>query len=135
MSSDIIQHACGAGTSSCPRFDLIPANALIRLAFRYEKGLKYGKDNWRKGLTDRDYVLERLAHGINHLIILREKIEGRLPWSEDDDAAAAMWAGAFLCEATEAMKRKCSACGGLGTHVTTEGPCPACKGTGLVNPT
>lgn len=95
----------GAKSSNVPRLDLIPYQALVRLAGRYEKGLlRYGRENWRKGLTDKDYVLERAAHVLNHAAILIEKLQGLRPDDGDDDAAAVMWGGAFLCEATLALK-------------------------------
>jgi hypothetical protein len=95
----------GAKSSAVPRLDLIPHRALVRLAGRYEKGLaRYGRNNWQKGLTELDYVLERAAHVLNHTLILIEKLQGLRPDDGDDDAAAIMWGGAFLCEATFAMK-------------------------------
>lgn len=95
----------GAKSSTVPRLDLIPHRALVRLAGRYEKGMKrYGRNNWQKGLTDLDYVLERAAHVLNHASILIEKLQGLRADDGDDDAAAIMWGGAFLCEATFALK-------------------------------
>lgn len=102
----IVIHSSGAGTSKTPRFDLIPRDALIRLADRYELGLKYGEDNWRKGMEDKAYVIERISHVVDHALKLREKLKGRLPHDGDDDAAAIMWGGAFLCEATAALFQK-----------------------------
>lgn len=97
-----VNTVCGAKTSSGPRLDLIPRRSLERLAARFEKGtLRYGKDNWRKGLSDPSYVTERLAHTIAHCYRLIDKLEGRLPEDGEDDASAIMWGGAFACEATE----------------------------------
>lgn len=91
----------GASSSKVPRMDLIPYSALVRLANRFALGLeKHGKNNYRKGLSDKDYVIERLGHVINHAYRLIEKLEGRLV-DEDDDAAAIAWGGIFACLATE----------------------------------
>lgn len=103
-------HSCGAKTSEVPRLDLIPYAALVSLARRYEKGIvRYGRDNWRKGLSDRDYVLERAAHVLNHTAILIEKLQGLRPDDGDDDAGAILWGGAFLVEAVNARKREADA--------------------------
>ncbi len=102
-----VDHPCGAKSSIVPRFDLIPYSALARLAGRFERGAaRYGKDNWRKGLRDKDYVRERAAHVIHHTMRLIGKLDGDIPDDGDDDAAAIMWGGAFLCEATEALKER-----------------------------
>jgi hypothetical protein len=97
-----LKHKSGALSSREPRMDLIPYSALVRLSRRYEKGLRrYGKDNWRNGLTSPSYVVERLSHTINHCYHLIDQIEGRRPWGDDDHAAAIMWGGAFAVAATE----------------------------------
>jgi hypothetical protein len=89
-----------AKTSACPSFDQIPLSALIALAKRYELGeKKYGRDNWRKSLTDKMYVVERLNHVIMHAKTLQGKLLGEIPWDEDDDAGAILWGGAFCAEA------------------------------------
>lgn len=105
--SDTIVTPSGAKTSAAPRFDLIPHESLVRLARRYEKGLaRYGRDNWRKGINDREYVLERLAHAVGHLYALMDQVEGRLSWTDDDHAAALMWCGAFACEASKVLQEE-----------------------------
>lgn len=103
---EMVEYSCGAKSSRVPRFDLIPYEALARLAGRFERGAaRYGTDNWRKGTVDPDYVRERAAHVIHHTMRLIGKLDGRIPDDGDDDAAAIMWGGAFLCEATEALKQ------------------------------
>lgn len=141
-ANETVTHACGAKTSDCPRLDLIPYNALVRLAARFKKGEeRYGHNNWRGGLTDKSYVLERAAHVLNHTLLLIGKLEGTIPDDGDDDAGAIMWGGAFLCEAMEALEKpalNCSGCGGAGKVTFATKPdggndqmtCPACKGTG-----
>jgi len=46
-----------------PRFDLIPVEALYRLAQHYSNGAKkYGQDNWRKGLPIERCYSSALRH-------------------------------------------------------------------------
>lgn len=98
---DKFTHKCGATSSHCPDFGQIPLQALIELAKRFELGeVKHGRDNWRKGLDDQAYVISRLNHVIYHAYKLINKIEGKLPWDDDNDASAIMWGGAFAVEAT-----------------------------------
>lgn len=58
-------------------------------------------------LTDKEFVISRVVHTINHAYALLAKlIDDRLLLrsnDEDDDAAAIMWNGMFLCEATDAL--------------------------------
>jgi hypothetical protein len=119
MSDENITHKCGAKTSSCPRLDLIPYEAQVRQAARFELGLeRYEKDNWRKGLRDNDYVAGRIAHLLNHGARFLAKMEGRLADDGEDDAGAILWAGAFLacrttcpCGATiRPIQAHCDAC-------------------------
>ena len=105
-SRELIRPGKGKATSSKkPRLDRIPHQALIRLAARYELGASiHGEDNWCKGLDDPTYVLDRISHTINHCYNIVAKIKaGGLPAIKegDDDAAAVMWGGAFLCEASK----------------------------------
>jgi hypothetical protein len=45
------------------RYDLIPAEGLARLAARAEEGaVKYGEDNWKKGLPLRRYINSMFRH-------------------------------------------------------------------------
>jgi hypothetical protein len=119
VSDQTTTHECGAKTSACPRLDLIPYEANVRMAERFEVGLKrYGRDNWRKGLTDEDYVAERIAHMMNHGARFLAKMQGRMPDDGEDDAGAILWAGAFLaarttcqCGATiRPIQRACDDC-------------------------
>lgn len=108
MSDEItVTNESGAKSSSVPRLDLIPYRTLLALAARFEKGEKrYGRNNWRKGLTDKEYVLERAAHILNHVEILIEKLQGLRPDDGDDDVGAILWGGAFLAEAVYELKRR-----------------------------
>jgi len=99
-----VRHACGATSSECPDFGQIPLRPLIALARRFELGeAKHGRDNWRKGLSDRAYVIARINHVIYHCYKLIEKIEGKRPINNDDDAGAIMWGGAFAVEAVHEL--------------------------------
>lgn len=74
-----------------PRYDLIPLWALKRIAARFQLGArKYGVDNWQKGLQDRDFILDRINHAIEHLYILRDHVQGGAIASPSDDDAAAV---------------------------------------------
>lgn len=104
--ADKVTHACGATSSVCPDFAQIPTAALMSLANRYKLGeAKHGRDNWRKGLSDKRYVIERLNHVIFHAKKLADKIENGLPLDDDDDAGAIMWGGAFAVEAVREISR------------------------------
>lgn len=98
-NKDIFRHACGSTSSRVARLDMIPHGALMRLARRFELGAaKHGMDNYRQGLNEHEYVLERCAHILNHTYRLIGKLRGYIPQDGEDDAAAVMWGGAFLCE-------------------------------------
>ncbi len=113
----------GAASSKCPRFDYIPRQALIRVAQRFELGVKnLGDRAWnatsanQAPLTDREFVIARATHAIDHATKLIDKlIKGEHLIDIDDDAAAIAWAGLFLCEATYAIteesKRKADMAG------------------------
>lgn len=99
---DKIVTPSGATSSKCPRFDLIPIEAIIRLANRFELGeIKHGHNNWRKGINDKQYILERTCHIIHHAIKFMHKLDHLLPDDGDDDVGAILWGAAFLCEATK----------------------------------
>ena len=104
-TEDKFKHPCGASSSKVPRLDYVSLTALRRLAKRYAQGLpKYGKYNYKQGLTDKEYILERCAHVIDHAYRYIEVLEGQRADDGDDNAAAIMWGGAFLCESDEARK-------------------------------
>lgn len=110
-------------SSKCPSFQLIPTISLLRLVERFELGQqRKGDKAWnattdQSVLLDRSWVMERLNHVIKHALDLRDKLsllskEGITEEERtraidsikaEDDAAAIMWAGAFLIAATEKM--------------------------------
>jgi hypothetical protein len=104
--------AGGVVTSSkIPPLHLIPTEALVRTATRFELGIeRKGEDKaWnacsanQSCLTDKQFVLNRLGHVILHAMSLRDKILRGAPMEGDDDAGAIAWSGAFLCCATKAL--------------------------------
>ncbi len=86
-------------------FHLIPWDIFAeRLANRYAGGLsKYAEDNWRKGLTDRAYVIDRANHTLNHLHRAVEDLRLGNFEPTDDDLAAAIWGCIFLMGAQRAI--------------------------------
>lgn len=69
-------------------FDLtqIPFGALKRIGGIFKEGeVKYGKENWKLGVNDLAYRLERANHAIKHLYQYVEKMmEGKESEGEDD---------------------------------------------------
>jgi len=95
-------------STKCPGFHLIPTEALIRLANRFQLGIdKKGKGAWnalsdnQSCLTNKELILERIAHTIDHCLKLRDKIQNNKDLESDDDSGAISWAGAFFCCATK----------------------------------
>jgi len=116
--------AGGAVSSSeLPSLHLIPTEALVRLAQRFDLGVVRKKEKaWnaislnQQVLADREFILHRIGHVIIHAMKLRDKLLGAAVDDGDDDAGAIAWAGAFLCCATKALKdqKDCSGYGGTG---------------------
>lgn len=54
----------------------IPLSALIRLGKIFKEGHgKYGKHNWRNGVDNKEYQIERCNHAIKHLLIYAHELE------------------------------------------------------------
>lgn len=51
---------------------LIPLYSLLDIGKIFIEGLRYGKDNWKKGINDKEYQEERLEHAFLHLIKYKE---------------------------------------------------------------
>ena len=51
---------------------LIPFYSILRIGAIFIEGLRYGKDNWKKGVNDKEYQEERLEHAMLHLIKWKE---------------------------------------------------------------
>lgn len=103
-SEELVRTSCGATASRKPRFDLIPLGGLTAVADRFELGLeKHSKNNWRKGIGDRDWCIARLNHVINHALTMIGKLEGQLPDDGDDDAGAIAWGGIIVSECSRGL--------------------------------
>lgn len=95
-NDDKIIHASGAASSYCPDLTQIPYEGLEAIAKRFEFGAaKYGRGNWKNGIPDKTYCIERLNHIVRHAYSLAQKLEGTKPWDDDDDAGAIAWGGVF----------------------------------------
>lgn len=93
--------ASGAKSSERkPDYHLVPFGVFLRrLAARYSAGSeKYGKGNWRRGLGDQEYVMERANHTLEHLLKAMDDFD-RGVTTGDDDLAAVIWGAIFLMAA------------------------------------
>lgn len=78
------------------RYDLLPTYAIERLARHFENGaVKYGDENWRKGIPLRRFLDSALRHTFKYL-------EG---YRDEDHASAAVWNLMALIETEEQIKR------------------------------
>lgn len=100
---DVRKYKSGASSSVKPHFELIPYEALVALANRFQLGLdKYGSGAWnalspnQRQLDDDEWIESRLSHIIHHAYQIIMKRRGLIPDDCDDDAAAIMWGGACL---------------------------------------
>jgi hypothetical protein len=64
---------------------LIPFHSIYRLGKIFVEGLRYGKNNWKRGINDREYQEERLEHAFNHLFLWKEGDRS------EDHLAKVMW--------------------------------------------
>lgn len=51
---------------------LIPWYSILELGKIFIEGLRYGRDNWKKGVNDKEYQEERLEHAMLHLLKWKE---------------------------------------------------------------
>jgi len=92
-------------------FDLteILYESLVRVARVFREGsIKYGKDNWKKGIGDKEYQLERANHALKHLLVYIHELktgeylgelkyknssyeDGALLGEKEDDLSKVMW--------------------------------------------
>jgi hypothetical protein len=105
-----VTHPCGATSSACPDFAQIPYEALELLAKRFEIGaVQHGRNNYRKGVGDKDYTVKRINHIIGHCFKLIAQLEtGFMSTDEDsptDNVGAILWGGAFLSVAVPALQK------------------------------
>lgn len=66
---------------------LIPFHSLFALGKIFVEDLRYGKDNWKKGVGDKEYQEERLEHALTHLSL----------WKEGDRSEAHLAKVAWFC--------------------------------------
>lgn len=66
---------------------LIPFHSLFALGKIFVEGLRYGRDNWKKGVGDKEYQEERLEHALTHLSL----------WKEGDRSEAHLAKVAWFC--------------------------------------
>lgn len=67
---------------------MLPFVFLRRIAKRFDLGKeKHGKFNYRKGLEDKEFVLDRLNHAFQHLKFAIDAIENSEATKDDDLAA------------------------------------------------
>lgn len=99
----------------------MPKAGLVRAAIRFEDGLiKHGDKAWnnlsknQKAMTDREWLIERCSHAIQHYYTLIDKLAGKIPLNQgEDDAGAVAWAGIMLAAAMTAVEEdeRISLCG------------------------
>ena len=77
------------------RFDLLPCHAVTRLAQLFENGaVKYGDDNWRKGMPLNRYLDSALRHLIKFM-------DGQ---RDEDHATAVIWNMMCLVESQKIIE-------------------------------
>lgn len=97
-----------------PPYHLVPfLKFMPRLAARYQEGVDkgYGEDNYLNGALDRDFVLDRCNHTMEHLARAIQNYRRGQFSPEDDDTAAALWGVIMLMIAEEAEKEQLRAHG------------------------
>lgn len=83
-------HTFTSGASSSnhkPPYECLTITLLRRSAMRMQKGMHYGKHNWKKGIADKQFILDRLNHAIEHLIKAQSEIDNDTEMTDDDLAA------------------------------------------------
>ena len=98
---DVYTTKCGAQSSGkARRHDLLPRSFTDRITDRFAMGAKkYPAFNYRKGLTDKDYIIERINHMKTHFDAFLSPSSDE-EWT-DDNIGAIGWCIAFLCECQE----------------------------------
>lgn len=107
-----VQFQTGVASSNCPDFGLIPYAAMLAEARRFERGVRLkGSQAWnarsanQSAMTDRDFVINRLVHAIDHCYLAIGRLVGTIPPASEEeesdggDAGAIRFAGALLAAA------------------------------------
>jgi hypothetical protein len=111
VEDSTITFASGAISTNALHFEYIPLSALEALAKRMGRGVRIkGKEGtWNatsnlKIAEDKEFVINRLSHGIDHCYKAIARIIGSLPECDEQetedggDAGAIMFAGTLLAE-------------------------------------
>ena len=115
LPGDVLMAGGKVASSKCPPYHLIPRAALEMLANQCGLGVKRkGSKAWnalsdnQDVLLNREFVLERISHGINHLLNSRDRILNNdfSDMETENDMAAVFWCGMFLCSAADAMMKQ-----------------------------
>jgi hypothetical protein len=70
----------------------IPHSALVRLGLVFREGAeKYGRGNWRLGVNNKAFQIERLNHAIDHLYKYAHSVETGETLSNEDHLAKVIW--------------------------------------------
>lgn len=78
----------GASSSgNVPPYECLTETFLRRSAERMRLGMHYGKHNWKKGIKDKQFILDRLNHAFEHLVKAQSAIDSDII-AEDDNLAA-----------------------------------------------
>jgi hypothetical protein len=78
----------GATSSgNIPPYECLTETFLRRAAERMRYGMHYGKHNWRKGIQDKQFILDRLNHAFEHLVKAQREIDTDILMGDDDLAA------------------------------------------------
>lgn len=86
---DPVHHFTSGASSSGnkPPYECLTSTLLRRAALRMQKGMHYGKHNWKKGVKDKAFILDRLNHALEHLKKAQEEIDSDTLYDDDDLAA------------------------------------------------
>ncbi len=115
-NTNIVKFKSGGISSFIPRFELIPHSAMIALALRFMRGIRLkGEGAWnaltnQKPVADKQFVIDRLSHCINHCYLAIGRLSGTEPQADAEeiadggDAGAIMFAGALLAEHLKWLK-------------------------------
>lgn len=108
----------GVTSTRQTRLSLIPHAGLVNAAKRFELGLeKHGEKSWNNlsdnqtALQDRDWLIERCSHAIEHCYRLIDYLHKDFGMSEnfdvaEGDAGAIAWCGLVLGEALNGRKKE-----------------------------
>jgi hypothetical protein len=79
-----------ASSGNVPPYECLTRSFLRRSAKRMQLGMYYGKHNWKKGIHDKQFILDRLNHAFEHLQRAIHEIDNGIIMTDDDLAAVAV---------------------------------------------